>query len=74
MRATEAISALKELVDRHGDLEITVAISTHEYSLISPNYNGAGPSPNIADLQPQTLDERFVFESKDDLPVNQNLN
>lgn len=74
MKATEAIEELKALVELHGDLDLTVAVSTYEYSIRAPFFNGVGPCPNIADSQFQNLQARFVFEAADDLSGSQASN
>lgn len=67
MRAIEAIKELEKLIEEHGDLEITVAVSTYEYSLTNPSYGEEGPCRNIGAVQRQSPEERFVFEAKDNI-------
>lgn len=68
MNASDAIRELQSLMKEHGDLPLTVALLTGEYSLREPQFVDAGPCDNIADRQNQSPPDRFVFEGKDDIP------
>jgi hypothetical protein len=67
MKASDLISALQELLDKKGDLPITLAVGSYEYSASNIAHAEEGPLPNIADIQHQEPPARFVIEAKDDL-------
>jgi hypothetical protein len=65
MSATDLIRDLQSLVEQHGDLPVTLAISTYEYAVGSTGHAGSGPLPNLGQLQRQAdLPERIVFEGR----------
>jgi hypothetical protein len=66
MKATELIRELQAVVDHHGDLPVTLAIATYEYSIGSVGHSKAGPLPaNSGDRRKQDhLPERIVVEGK----------
>jgi hypothetical protein len=65
MKASDLIRELEAVVDRHGDLPVTLAIATYEYSIGSVGHTKAGPLPDLGDLQKQDdLPERIVIEGK----------
>ena len=70
MYASELISELQQLMSRHGDLEVTMAVSMHEYSANNIGYADEGPLPNLVGIQKQEPPDRFVIEAKDDLDSN----
>ena len=45
MKASELIRELEAVVDHHGDLPVTLAIATYEYSIGSVGHSKAGPLP-----------------------------
>jgi hypothetical protein len=66
MKASDLIRELEAVVDRHGDLPVTLAIATYEYSIGSVGHTKAGPLPiNSGDPQKQDAQpERIVVEGK----------
>ena len=68
MRASALIEELRQLIADHGDLPITLAVGSYEYSANNIGHAEEGPLPNIRDIQGQSSDERFVIEAKDDIP------
>ena len=67
MYASELISDLEQLIKRHGDLEVTLAASTHEYPASNVGYAAEGPLPNLGGRQEEDSPDRFVIEAKDDV-------
>jgi len=67
MKASDLIESLRQLIQKHGDLPVTLAVSSYEYSASNIGYAEEGPLPNIRDIQHQSPDERFVIEAKDDI-------
>jgi hypothetical protein len=66
MKASDLIRELQSLVNRHGDLPVTLAIATYEYSIGSVGHGEAGPLP-INSGKPQKQDdlpERILVEGK----------
>jgi len=62
MQATDLIAQLTDLVEKHGDQDVTVVIPNGtEFSLRDPTWECAGPL--VGGSAVQDLPERFVFES-----------
>ena len=68
MHASDLIERLKELIEEHKDLPVTVVFGNTEFSLRGPSHTEEGPCCNIADTQNQSPPERFVFELEGDIP------
>jgi len=67
MKASQLINDLKYLIEKHGDLPVTLAIVTREYSISSVGHADEGPLQNLMGIQQQNPPDRFVLEGKDDL-------
>jgi hypothetical protein len=70
MNATALIKALEQLVEKHGDLPVTVVFGNCEYSALLPDYTEEGPLPNVGPAQKQNPPARFVIEPKDDIEIS----
>lgn len=67
MYASELISDLEQLVKRHGDLEVSITVSTHEYPASNVGYAAEGPVTNPAGTKEEDAPDRFVIEAQDDV-------
>jgi hypothetical protein len=67
MKASELIEELRQLIEKHGDLPVTLAMATYEYSASDIGFVEEGPLPNAGDLQKQNPPDRFVIAAKDDI-------
>jgi hypothetical protein len=70
MNASALIEKLQELVREHGDLDVTCAFPSVEYSACKIGYASKGPMPawRGTNVQRQNLPDRFMIELKDDIP------
>lgn len=67
MKASELIEELRQLVEKRGDLPVTLAVSTYEYSASDVGYVEEGPLPNVGESQKQSPPDRFVIAAKNDI-------
>jgi hypothetical protein len=70
MKALALIEDLQKLVRKHGDLEVTCAFPTCEYSAAKVGYVSEGPMPvwRGTTVQDQNPPERFMIGLKDSIP------
>jgi len=67
MTATELITELQRLVDKHGDLDVTAADLNQEYTLTGPlHVDGNLRAPSRVPVEERP--ERFLFELNDSIP------
>lgn len=72
MKASILIEGLRELVQEHGDLDVTCAFPACEYSAARVEYVSEGPMPawRGTNIQRQNPPARFMIDLKDDIPSN----
>ena len=70
MRALVLIKKLQELVREHGDLDVTCAFPSCEYSAAKVGYVSEGPMPawRGTTVQGQSPPGRFIIGLKDSIP------
>ena len=72
MKAVTLIEQLQELVQEHGDLDVTCAFPSCEYSASNIGYVSEGPMPawRATTVQRQDPAARFMIGLEDDIPSN----
>lgn len=70
MKASTLIKELQELVREHGDLDVTCAFPSCEYSASNVGYVSEGPMPawRGTTVQGQNPPDRFMIGLEDNIP------
>lgn len=67
MKASALINELQQLMEKHGDVIISVSLGPREYSMDSLGYVPEGPLLNLGTAQGQNPPDRIVLDAEDKL-------
>ena len=67
MKASTLVREIQLLIEKHGDIPVTIATLSGEYSASSITHAKEGPLPNLIGIQNQNPPVRLVIEARDNV-------